>query len=157
MAELIDRLQYVLLATAASRANIAGSALQALPPEQHLFCPRCGDDNCYFAVDRATLPPDQPLPAEYHERIDQADETRLATLHALQILAFNGDEAAPLRQWLSTRLHTLFTSCDVCIRVFHVSRAEWRQTLLEYVAPQALSTQLTTGKIVRRGRRPVVP
>lgn len=47
------------------------------------------------------------------------------------ILAFDGDDAAPYKAWMMERLDRLMTSCDVCVRVFHQSRAEWRQSLLE--------------------------
>jgi len=52
-------------------------------------------------------------------------------LDSLQILAFDGADAAPYQKWLKGRLDSHMTSCDVCIRVYHRGRAELKQRLEE--------------------------
>lgn len=114
------------------------SELKTLPDEQHLFCPRLGSDDgsVYFDEDIANLPPDNN-PAAVKEReakIKEAEERKWIALEALQIVAYDGDEAAPHKEWLLARLNGLMTSCDICVRVFHQSKAEWKNRLIEYAA-----------------------
>lgn len=112
------------------------SELKTLPAEQHLFCPRSGDDgSVYYDEDIANLELDTD-PDTVEERNNkklEADGRKWLALDALQMLAFDGDEAAPHKEWLKERLNNLMTSCDVCVRVFHQSRAEWKLRLIEYV------------------------
>ncbi|KAF1977734.1 tRNA-splicing endonuclease-like protein [Bimuria novae-zelandiae CBS 107.79] len=110
--------------------------LKALPADLHLFCPRttADDGSVYFLEDLAADPnTDQSSTAvtERNSQIKQAQDRKWIALGALQILAFDGDDAAPHKEWMVERLDRLMTSCDVCVRVFHQSRAEWRQNLLE--------------------------
>jgi senataxin len=112
----------------------AYSELRALPEDQHLFCPRLGDDGAvYYDEDVAAYPPETDA-AILHDRklrIQEAVERKWAALKAMEILAFDGDEAAPHKGWLLARLTQLMQSCDVCVRVFHQSRAEWRTRLFD--------------------------
>lgn len=112
----------------------ACSELRALPEDQHLFCPRFGDDGAvYYDEDVAAYPPETDA-AILHDRklrIQEAVERKWAALKAMEILAFDGDEAAPHKEWLLSRLTQLTQSCDVCVRVFHQSRAEWRTRLFD--------------------------
>ncbi|KAF2263455.1 tRNA-splicing endonuclease-like protein [Lojkania enalia] len=108
--------------------------LRTLPVEQHLFCPRTGDDgSVYFDEDLANLNPDDDTVAvnERQKKIQEAYERKWLALEALQILAYDGEEARPHQEWLSGRLDNLMTSCEVCVRVFHQSRAEWKSKLIE--------------------------
>ncbi|KAF2116709.1 SEN1 N terminal-domain-containing protein [Lophiotrema nucula] len=110
------------------------SELRDLPPDQHLFCPRIGEDgSVYFEEDLANLGADTSAVAlrEREEKIAETKKRTLLTLDALQILAFDSDDAAPHQEWLSERVGALMTSCDVCVRVFHQSRAEWKNRLYE--------------------------
>lgn len=110
------------------------SELRALPEEQHLFCPRAGDDGAvYYAEDVASYPPetDPAVLKDRELRILQADELKWTALKAMEILAFDGDEAAPHKEWLLSRLNQLMQNCDVCVRMFHQSRAEWRTRLFD--------------------------
>lgn len=108
--------------------------LRELPEDQHLFCPRIGDDgSVYYDEDIAAYPPETD-PAELEDRrikIQAAEERKWTALKATEILAFDGEEAAPHKEWLISRLNHLMQSCDVCVRVFHQSRAEWRTRLLD--------------------------
>lgn len=63
--------------------------------------------------------------------MSEAEKRKWIALEALQILAFEGDEAAPHKDWLLEKLNGIMTSCDVCVRVFHASRAEWKARLIE--------------------------
>lgn len=120
--------------TANRNPNI--SELQALPADQHLFCPRNEtDSSVYFDEDVANLEPanDAASIAGRKQKIQEAQERKLLALDALQILAYEGDDAAPHKAWVTERLTALMTSCDVCVRVFHQSRAEWKNRLVEYV------------------------
>ncbi|RAR08384.1 trna-splicing endonuclease [Stemphylium lycopersici] len=108
--------------------------LRELPEEQHLFCPRIGEDgSVYYDEDVAAYPP-ETNPAELKDRklkLQAAEERKWTALKATEILAFDGEEAAPHKEWLVSRLNQLMQSCDVCVRVFHQSRAEWRTRLLD--------------------------
>ncbi|KAL6152769.1 DEAD-box type RNA helicase [Exserohilum turcicum] len=110
------------------------SELRELPEDQHLFCPRVGDDgSVYYAEDVAAYPPETDA-AELEDRrikLQAAEERKWAALKATEILAFDGEEAAPHKEWLISRLNQLMQSCDVCVRVFHQSRVEWRTRLLD--------------------------
>lgn len=111
------------------------SELKTLPAEQHLFCPRDNseDGSVYYDEDTANLEPDHDPAAERERKtkIKEAEDRKWVALEALQILAFDGEEAAPHKQWLLARLEGLMTSCDVCVRVFHQSRSEWQNKLVE--------------------------
>jgi senataxin len=65
------------------------------------------------------------------KKVKEAHERTWLTLDALQILAYDGDEAAPYKAWTLERLSKMMSSCDVCVRVYHKSRAEWRSKLME--------------------------
>lgn len=111
------------------------SELKTLPAEQHLFCPRVDrdDPDIFFDEDIANIETDDS-PAAVKEReakISEAENRKWVTLEALQILAFDGEDAAPHKAWVVERLDALMTTCDVCVRVFHKSRAEWRAKLME--------------------------
>ncbi|KAF1835796.1 hypothetical protein BDW02DRAFT_629335 [Decorospora gaudefroyi] len=108
--------------------------LRELPEEQHLFCPRLGEDgSVYYDEDTATYPPETD-PAKREERrlkLREAEDRKWTALKATEILAFDGEEAAPHKEWLVRRLNHVMQSCDICVRVFHQSRAEWRTRLLD--------------------------
>tara|TARA_R110002003_G_scaffold9_3_gene362 strand:+ start:3990 stop:7988 length:3999 start_codon:yes stop_codon:yes gene_type:complete len=110
------------------------SKLRELPEEQHLFCPRLGDDgSIYFDEDVANEPAETD-PTELDERkikIQQAEDRKWIALKATEILAYDGDEAAPHKEWLLNRFSKIMESCDVCVRVFYMARAEWRIRLLD--------------------------
>lgn len=114
--------------------DCAYSELRALPEEQHLFCPRIGDDgDTYFDEDIAGFPPETD-PAELENRklkIQDAEQRRWMALKAMEILAFDGDEAAPHKEWLVEQHNKYMQSCDVCVRVFYMSRAEWKIRLMD--------------------------
>lgn len=110
------------------------SELRALPEDQHLFCPRIGEDGAvYYDEDVANYPPEtDPTALRDRElRKQEAEERKWTALKAAEILAFDGEEAAPHKDWLKDRLGQLMQSCDVCVRVFHQSRAEWRTRLVD--------------------------
>jgi senataxin len=112
----------------------AYSELRGLPNEQHLFCPRLGDDGAtYFDEDVAGLEPEND-PTELELRkimIQEAEERKWTALKATEILAFDGEEAAPHKEWLVGRFNHIMQTCDVCVRVFYMSRAEWRIRLVD--------------------------
>ncbi|KAF2829754.1 hypothetical protein CC86DRAFT_174465 [Ophiobolus disseminans] len=110
------------------------SELQALPEEQHLFCPRLGEDgSTYFDEDIAGYPPEtDPVEIEHRKfKIREAEERKWTALKATEILAFDGDEAAPHKEWLISRFNDIMQSCDVCVRVFYMARAEWKIRLVD--------------------------
>ena len=110
------------------------SELRALPEDQHLFCPRIGEDgDSYFDEDVAGYPPETD-PAELEHRklkIQEAEDRKWTALKATEILAFDGDEAAPHKEWLISRFNTIMQSCDVCVRVFYMARVEWKLRLVD--------------------------
>lgn len=112
----------------------ACSELRELPEEQHLFCPRLGEDgSVYFDEDVAGYPPEMD-PAELEDRktkLREAEDRKWTALKAMEILAFDGDEAAPHKEWLMDRVDHDMQSCEVCVRVFYMSRAEWRIRLID--------------------------
>lgn len=93
------------------------------------------DGSAYYEEDLAGQPQDDDPAAmvERNEKLEQAEQRKWITLDALQILAFPGPEAAAYREDVTERMNRLMTSCDVCIRVFHKSRSEWKTRLAEYV------------------------
>ncbi|KAH7398940.1 SEN1 N terminal-domain-containing protein [Phaeosphaeria sp. MPI-PUGE-AT-0046c] len=110
------------------------SELRALPEDQHLFCPRVGDDgDTYFEEDIAGFPPETD-PTELEDRkfkIQDAEQRKWMALKAMEILAFDGDEAAPHKEWLVEQHNKYMQSCDVCVRVFYMARAEWKIRLMD--------------------------
>lgn len=52
-------------------------------------------------------------------------------LDALQILAFDGDDATTWQLWLRERLKAYLTSCDECIRNYHCGKRQMKQNLEE--------------------------
>jgi senataxin len=112
----------------------AYSELRELPEEQHLFCPRLGDDGTvYYDEDVAGYPPetDSTELADRKMKIQEAEERKWTALKAAEILAFDGEEAAPHKEWLISRLNNIMQRCDVCVRVFYMTRAEWRIRLMD--------------------------
>ena len=118
-------------------AFVPYSELQALDSELHLFCPRTGeeDGSLYFDEDLAGQPQsvddDAATVAHRKRLVKEARERRWVALDALQVLAFDGEDAQPYKAWIKDRLDALMTSCDVCVRVFHQSRAEWKIRLVD--------------------------
>ena len=113
---------------------VSRSELRELPEEQHLFCPRVGDDgSVYYDEDVAAYPPETDANelADRKLKLLAAEDRKWTALKAAEILAFDGEEAAPHKEWLVSRLNSLMQSCDVCVRVFHQSRAEWRTRLID--------------------------
>lgn len=110
------------------------SELRALPEDQHLFCPRIGEDgSVHYDEDVAAFPPETD-PIELQDRrvkIQEASDRKWTALKAMEILAFDGDEAAPHKEWLTKRFNDLMQSCDVCVRVFYQARAEWKIRLVD--------------------------
>jgi senataxin len=121
------------------------SELRELPEDQHLFCPRIGDDgSVHYDEDVAAYPPETDA-AELEDRrlkLLAAEARKWTALHAAEILAFDGEEAAPHKEWLVNRLNHLMQSCDVCVRVFHQSRAEWRTRLIDTYDEENIETFL---------------
>ncbi|OCK89265.1 tRNA-splicing endonuclease-like protein [Cenococcum geophilum 1.58] len=118
MAELVRKLQ----------------ELQRLPEDVHLFCPRVGDDtSIYYEEDLAGFPQDEDdaIKEDRIKKLKEVEERKWLTLDSLQILAFDGPDAAPYIAWLKERLDTQMTCCDVCIRIFHKARAELKNNLEE--------------------------
>lgn len=110
------------------------SELRELPEEQHLFCPRIGDDGSVYYPEDVAAYALETDPTELDDRelkLREAEDRKWIALKATEILAFDGDEAAPHKEWLISRLNNLMQSCDVCVRVFHQSRAEWRTRLID--------------------------
>ncbi|ORY12337.1 tRNA-splicing endonuclease-like protein [Clohesyomyces aquaticus] len=109
--------------------------LQLLPAGQHLFCPRTSeeDGSVYYDEDIANRKTDDDLESvkERQEKLQEAYDRKWLTLSAMEVLAYPGEDARPYQDWLKDRLNTLLSSCDVCVRVFHQSRAEWRGRLNE--------------------------
>ena len=99
-----------------------------------MFCPRTGDDaSICYDEDVAAYPPETD-PVELDKRKlsrREAEDRKWKALKATEILAFDGEEAAPHKEWLVSRLNNLMQSCDVCVRVFHQSRAEWKTRLID--------------------------
>lgn len=118
-----------------SNLTVFYSELRALSEDQHLFCPRFGaeDWSVHYDADVAGQEPETD-PAVLEDRkqlIQEAEERKWTTLKAMEILAFDGEEAAPHKEWLMKRFNQLMHSCDVCVRIFHMSRAEWKIRLVD--------------------------
>ncbi|CAI6264635.1 unnamed protein product [Periconia digitata] len=109
--------------------------LKILPQELHLFCPRTGPDDgeIFFDEDVANIEADNSPEAirQRRDKVEEAEKRKWVALEALQILAFDGDEATPHKNWLLDKLNGIMTSCDVCVRVFHATRADWKARLVE--------------------------
>ncbi len=107
--------------------------LKALPSDLHWFCPRQGaDDGCYFDEDiSGQADGDAAAEKRRLEKIEEATSRKALVLDALQILAFDGADAATWQLWLKERLNSLLASCDVCIRMYHRGRKELKAKLEE--------------------------
>lgn len=110
------------------------SKLRELPEDIHLFCPReGGDSSVYYDEDRASYDTEEDDQAKEQRRahIEEAEKRKWIALDSLQILAYDGEEAEPHKQWVLKRMNEIMASCDVCVRRFHQCRTEWRQRLEE--------------------------
>ena len=72
---------------------------------------------------------------EEREQSEGSARQKLLALEALQILAFDGDDATTWQIWLKERLQAQLTSCDVCIRNYHYRKRQMKQRLEEYYCP----------------------
>jgi senataxin len=91
------------------------------------------DGTPYFDEDVAGYPPETD-PAELAHRkakIRESEERKWAALKAMEILAFDGEEAEPHKEFLKNRVDRDMQSCEVCVRVFYMSKAEWRIRLID--------------------------
>ncbi|KAI2483897.1 SEN1 N multi-domain protein [Pyrenophora tritici-repentis] len=110
------------------------SELRDLPEDQHLFCPRIGEDgSVYYEEDVAAYPPETDPTELAHRklRVQEAEDRKWTALKATEILAFDDEDAGPHKEWMTNRLNQLMQSCDVCVRVFHQSRTAWQSRLLD--------------------------
>jgi senataxin len=120
--------------------------LKAIPVGQHLFCPRSDQDDSalYYEEDVAGFVSDEdPETTRVRkQKVEEAQERIWLTLDCLAIFSFSGEVAEPFKAYLKERLDNLLSSCDVCIRVFHQSRAAWQERLLENWYEDSIATFL---------------
>ena len=86
------------------------------------------------------------------ERSEASYQRNQLALDALQILAFDGDDAKKWQTWLRERLQAQLTSCDVCIRSYHYGKRQMKQKLEEYDCPwvsKLVVTDATKGFLMR--------
>jgi senataxin len=63
------------------------------------------------------------------QKLKEAEDRRQLVLEALPILAFDGADAVQHQDWLKKRLSHLLMTCDVCVRLYHVSRRDLKHNL----------------------------
>ena len=96
--------------------------LKSLPEEAHWFCFRNLEDEKKES---------EATEDEEKERYEASNQRVQLALDALQILAFDGDDATTWQLWLKERLKTYLTSCDGCIRNYHCGKKQMKQNLEE--------------------------
>ncbi|KAJ9635465.1 DEAD-box type RNA helicase [Coniosporium tulheliwenetii] len=107
--------------------------LQSLPEDLHLFCPRTGpdDNSCYFDEDLyGRLDNEDAVTRNKRlNAVKDAEQRKKLVLECMQILAYDGSDAAKFKEWLTARLDAQMACCDVCIRIYHRARAELKADL----------------------------
>ncbi|KIW09450.1 uncharacterized protein PV09_00330 [Verruconis gallopava] len=116
--------------------------LKALPQGLHWFCSRSTDDEvdrCYdedFTQNELQME-NQDKRNERREKAEAASKRKRTVLSAVQIFAFDGEEAVPLQDYVRNGLEHLMQTCDVCVRTYHAARSELGEILMaEYHAEE---------------------
>lgn len=65
-------------------------------------------------------------------------------MECMQILAYDGSDAAKFKEWLTARLDAQMACCDVCIRIYHRARAELKADLEAYVHSDCMNGGVLT-------------
>ena len=89
-------------------------------------------ENDQNAVDVKVKEEEAQTEEDEKERCDASHQRKQLALDALQILAFDGEDATNWQIWLKERLQAQLTSCDVCIRNYHHGKKQMKQKLEEY-------------------------
>jgi senataxin len=103
--------------------------LKALPEGTHWFCSKTSDDDTDRCYEEDLTPQDLQSETEDERRRRQAkvetvSKRKKTVLNALQIFAFDGEEAVAFQKDVLARLEHLMQTCDVCVRTYHAARAE---------------------------------
>ncbi|KAF4549892.1 Helicase SEN1-like protein [Elsinoe fawcettii] len=102
--------------------------LKSLPAELHWFCPREkpeDDDEFYFDEDVGEVEDETAEQKQARrKRIEKTHDRRTDFVQAVQILAFDGDDAVSYQKTLKDGIGTQLTRCPICIREYHKGRSQ---------------------------------
>lgn len=104
--------------------------LTSLDENIHWFCPRYGSEDGGLFYDEDVAPSGEVKEEENRQaKVEEAQSRTTQVLSACTILAFDGGEADQYQDQLKGSLCKQLTRCDICVRVFHRSRAQLQTTL----------------------------
>lgn len=110
------------------------SIIKAYPPDAHWFCPKIDedDDTNYNDVDTDdgdVSSKDKSL------RITEGGIRQDNVYSFIRVLGLPADSAQEIgwKDWYTQRVHSALTSCDKCVRNYHLGRARLLTKLREYV------------------------
>ncbi|KAH0156154.1 hypothetical protein KCU67_g8428, partial [Aureobasidium melanogenum] len=107
--------------------------LEALPSDQHWFCPRTSDDDTSVYFDEDNLNPviqeTERQKKARHTKVEEAQQLKKKVLQACQIFAFDGERAVQLGSALKSLLKLQLHRCTICVREYHRGRQELKHDL----------------------------
>lgn len=112
--------------------------LQAIPPGNHLLCPRISDDDGenYRLLDD----PDSDITRqEKEDRIEAGNQRIDITYWNSLIFGFDKKEAGKWLEEFTTKLDASLRTCSECVLNWHMRRKAQMQKFLEYVDTVSLS------------------
>lgn len=133
------------------------SKVKELPPELHWFCPRSSirDHRLFFEedlIDATQAESDLP-DAERERKIEESNSRKTLVYEALQIFAFDGNDAVPLQTWLQENLDIHMSRCETCARQYHRGRTELKEKLEGFAAYLVLHLEMLTAVDLTRKTR----
>jgi senataxin len=100
--------------------------IKRLQPELHLFCPRQNDED-FDRYEYDTSGNDSGEVGhdpDMLQRIQDARERNRKFMDAMEILAFDGPEAEPYKNYIWDRLNDAMSKCDLCIPAYYIAKMQ---------------------------------
>ena len=107
------------------------SELKSFPPNAHWFCPRRFDED-HIDYDHPFEAEDDMRPETKLELIQAAKRRHDVAYKYSLIFGLSPDVSGILLENYSRRMTELFTSCDKCVRNWHIGRKSYLKELTEY-------------------------
>lgn len=125
-----------LTAATSSRFSYADSFLdrdiKQLPPELHLFCPRQNDED-FDRYEQEILVDGEECRSssakEVLQKIKDAKDRRAKFMDAMGLIAYDGPETEPFKNYIWKRLNEALSKCDLCIPAYYVAKIDMRDSL----------------------------
>jgi senataxin len=106
--------------------------IKQLPPELHIFCPRQNDEDFdRYEYDTPGCDDGGKDPAEQEtlRKIKDAKDRRAKFMDAMGLIAYDGPETEPYKNYIWERLDEALSKCDLCIPAYYVAKLDMRDSL----------------------------